>query len=64
MPIAAGPTTLGDEIPDPQRALDLLNWWEEELNASYQAKPSHPVFIALRETIVAKIFPRSRSPIY
>ena len=49
---------LGDEIPDPQRVLDLLNWWEEELNACYQAKPSHPVFIALRETIVAKDIPQ------
>jgi squalene synthase HpnC len=49
---------LGDEIPDPQRALDLLNWWEQELNACYQAKPSHPVFIALRETIVTKDIPQ------
>jgi squalene synthase HpnC len=49
---------LGDEIPDPQRALDLLSWWEEELNACYQAKPSHPVFIALRDTIVAKDIPQ------
>src|SRR5216684_3200339 len=49
---------LGDEIPEPRRALDLLNWWEQELNACYQAKPSHPVFIALRETIVAKDIPQ------
>ena len=49
---------LGDEIPDPRRALDLLDWWEEELNACYQGRPSHPVFIALRETIVAKDIPK------
>jgi squalene synthase HpnC len=43
---------LGDEIPDAQRALQLLDWWEQELNDCYEGRPSHPVFIALRETIV------------
>ena len=49
---------LGDEIPDTQRALDLLDWWEQELNDCYEGRPSHPVFIALRETIVAKEIPQ------
>ena len=49
---------LGDEVPDPQRALELLNWWEQELNACYEGHPSHAVFIALRETITAKDIPR------
>jgi squalene synthase HpnC len=49
---------LGDEIPDTQRALELLDWWEDELNACYKGHPSHPVFIALRETIVAKEIPK------
>ena len=49
---------LGDEIPDPQRAFDLLDWWERELNDCCEGHPSHPVFIALRETIVAKDIPR------
>src|SRR5262252_2622534 len=49
---------LGDEIPDPQRAKDLLDWWEQELNVCYQGRPSHAVFVALRETIVAKDIPR------
>src|SRR5437667_8914801 len=49
---------LGDEVPDPQRALELLNWWEQELNACYEGHPSHPVFVALRETITAKDIPR------
>jgi squalene synthase HpnC len=49
---------LGDEISDTQRALELLNWWEQELDACYAGRPSHPVFIALRETIVAKEIPR------
>src|SRR5713226_3354680 len=49
---------LGDEVPHPMRALQLLDWWERELNACYEGKPSHPVFIALRETIVAKDIPK------
>jgi squalene synthase HpnC len=49
---------LGDEIPDTRRALELLDWWEQELNDCYQGRPSHPVFIALRETIIAKDIPK------
>jgi len=49
---------LGDEIPDPDRALELLHWWEHELNACYEGKPSHPVFVALRETIIKKDIPK------
>jgi squalene synthase HpnC/squalene synthase HpnD len=49
---------LGDEVPHPMRALQLLDWWERELNACYEGKPAHPVFIALRETIVAKDIPK------
>jgi squalene synthase HpnC len=49
---------LGDEVSNPMRALQLLDWWERELNACYEGKPSHPVFVALRETIVAKDIPK------
>jgi squalene synthase HpnC len=49
---------LGDEIPGRERALELLDWWERELNACYEGRPSHPVFVALRETIVAKDVPK------
>jgi squalene synthase HpnC len=49
---------LGDEIPDTQRALELLDWWRRELDACYEGNPAHPVFIALRETIVAKDIPK------
>ena len=49
---------LGDEVPDAQRALELLDWWEHELDACYEGRPSHPVFVALRETIVAKDIPK------
>src|SRR5579871_3246927 len=49
---------LGDEVPDPLRALQLLDWWERELDACYEGKPLHPVFIALRKTVMAKSIPK------
>src|SRR5258705_13273892 len=49
---------LGDEIPDTARALELLDWWEQELDACYQGEPSHPIFIALRQTILEKNIPK------
>jgi squalene synthase HpnC/squalene synthase HpnD len=50
---------LGDEVPDRARALELLDAWEGELRLIYQGgrDPSHPVLIALRETIRAKNIP-------
>jgi squalene synthase HpnC/squalene synthase HpnD len=44
---------LGDEIADPGRALELLDGWDEELRDCYAARPSHPVFVALRQTVCA-----------
>ncbi len=44
---------LGDEISDPGKALARLNEWDQELRDCYAGAPSHPVFIALRETISA-----------
>jgi squalene synthase HpnC len=49
---------LGDEIRDNARALELLDWWDQELDACYEGRPSNPVFVALRETIVAKGIPK------
>jgi squalene synthase HpnC/squalene synthase HpnD len=49
---------LGDEIPQKERALELLDWWERELDEGYLGRPSHPVFIALRQTILAKDIPK------
>lgn len=50
---------LGDEVPDRARALKLLDAWEDELQLIYEpgCAPSHPVLIALRETIRAKDIP-------
>jgi squalene synthase HpnC len=41
---------LGDESGGPEKALPLLDWWEEELDACYAGAPKHPVFVALAET--------------
>jgi squalene synthase HpnC/squalene synthase HpnD len=49
---------LGDEIPETARALELLDWWERELRLCYEGRPSHPVFVALRETILAQDIPQ------
>jgi len=41
---------LGDESGGPDRALPLLEWWREELDACYAGHPRHPVFVALAQT--------------
>lgn len=50
---------LGDEIGNPARALGLLDAWERELQLCYApgSRPTHPVLIALRETVRAKNIP-------
>jgi squalene synthase HpnC len=42
---------LGDEVPDPEKALKLIDAWDEELQNAYNGKPSHPVFVALAGTV-------------
>ncbi|MEN6450026.1 MAG: squalene synthase HpnC [Thermoguttaceae bacterium] len=42
---------LADECHDPQRAIELLDWWERQLRDCYRGRATHPVFIALSETI-------------
>ncbi len=44
---------LGDEIADRARALELLDEWEDELRRCYRGEASHPVFVALAETVGA-----------
>src|SRR5208283_3995510 len=44
---------LGDEVADPERALALLDSWQEELRRCYAREAQHPVFIALAPTIRA-----------
>src|SRR5262245_20060877 len=42
---------LGDEVGDVHRSLELLGWWRGELNACYEGRACHPVFVALSPTI-------------
>ncbi|MHC5003932.1 MAG: squalene synthase HpnC [Planctomycetota bacterium] len=48
---------LGDETGDPERSLELLAWWRQELLACFEGEPRHPVFVALRPTIVEHDLP-------
>ena len=42
---------LGDEIGDPEESLRLLAWWRDELQSMYTGHASHPVFVALKDTV-------------
>jgi squalene synthase HpnC len=42
---------LGDEVSDRSAALALLDLWGRELDACYEGRARHPVFVALAETI-------------
>jgi len=42
---------LADEVPDATRSLELLAWWQEQLDACFDGRARHPVFVALAETI-------------
>ncbi len=58
MRIAAGPMILGMRF---RRGNERWNCWtggKAELDECYEGRPSHPVFVALRETIVAKDVPK------
>ena len=51
---------LGDEVGDVRLAKELLTAWGEMLNECYDhpERSRHPVFVALRETVVACDLPR------
>jgi squalene synthase HpnC len=42
---------LGDEVGSKEQALALLDLWGRELDACYEGRARHPVFVALAETI-------------
>jgi len=49
---------LGDEVGDAAQALALLDLWGRELDACYEGRARHPVFVALAETIRARSIPK------
>jgi squalene synthase HpnC len=48
---------LGDEVGDPAASLELLDWWEAELDRGLQGRARHPVLIALAATIAESHLP-------
>ncbi len=42
---------LADEVGDASRSLELLDWWERQLHGCTHGEATHPVFVALAETI-------------
>ncbi len=50
---------LGDEVGDRSAALALLDLWGRELDACYEGRARHPVFVALDETIRACNIPKA-----
>jgi len=48
---------LGDEVGDTQESLRLLAWWRGELNRMYAGEASHPVYVALRATVLRHELP-------
>jgi len=49
---------LGDEVPDKSAALALLDLWGRELDACYEGRARHPVFVALADTIRTCAIPK------
>lgn len=49
---------LGDEIGDPKESLRLLAWWRWELQRMFAGNASHPVYIALQQTVERRRLPR------
>ncbi len=49
---------LGDEIGDTAESLRLLEWWRGELDAMYEGRAAHPVFVALKGTAARHELPK------
>jgi len=49
---------LADETAGPEESLRLLEWWQGQLDDCYRGRTSHPVFVALTETIGRFDIPR------
>jgi squalene synthase HpnC len=49
---------LGDEVGDTAQSMALLDLWGRELDACYEGRVRHPVFVALAETIRACSIPK------
>jgi squalene synthase HpnC len=45
------PPSVADGGSETDRRLELLDWWQGELESCYSGHPTHPVLVALQETI-------------
>jgi squalene synthase HpnC len=50
---------LADEATGPARSLELLGWWQRELDRCFQGDPRHPIFVALSPVIERCELPRA-----
>jgi squalene synthase HpnC len=50
---------LADETGDAERSRELLAWWGRQLDECYAGEATHPVFVALRDTIERFQIPRT-----
>lgn len=48
---------LGDAAPEDYNRTELLQWWRTQLYACFEGEQSHPVFVALAETIEQCLLP-------
>ena len=59
---ASGSLGAGGEsgtVDEAEKKLELLGGWEEELELCYTGKPSHPVMVALQETVRSLDIPKA-----
>jgi len=49
---------LADETASPSRSIELLQWWQQELDRCFLGRPQHPVFVALLPVIEHHELPR------
>lgn len=50
---------LSDEIGDRAKSFRLLEWWKQELDAMYEGRTQHPVFVALQDTVERHNLPKA-----
>ena len=49
---------MADEIEDPEQSLELLEWFQNQLEEAYDGTPTHPALVAMAPTIRRHEIPR------
>jgi squalene synthase HpnC len=50
---------LADEMEDPGKSLQLLEWWRAELDACFEGRSRHPVMRAVQQTVAEFSIPKA-----